>query len=127
MTFESILYNADDKEIAIVLGYGIGSHLSLKYLTEIVNDIRKAFPTLTQEQGENLKFLEVAQSSRSHKYHWYTRFHMDLSKEYATHNSGYFFTHEPSQLRIYGFCAHKNNQRLPDESAASIMNRLIHD
>lgn len=124
MAFESILYNADDKELTIILGYGIGSHLSLDFLKGIIKDIQQAFPLITDEQAAKLKFLEVNQGSRRHRHHWYTSFPYDLEVEYRQHSSGYF---HHNRHRIYGFREHKNHEHLPDESAKSIMARLIHD
>lgn len=126
---ESILYNTTDKEVTVILGYGIGSHLSLNFLKSILVDIRKEFPKLTTAELENLNFLEVADSSRRHKYHWYTRFKYDLNapKKEVEGVGCYLKLNKEKAYLVY---PHKENQlyeNSPAETAASICARLTHD
>lgn len=125
---ESILYNAEKKEVVCILGYGIGNHLSLNYLREIIEDLWKIFPNLSPDILADLKFLEVSDRSRRHKYHWYTRFDYDLELfEKNKWNSEYLL---PGDHSAYIVTSHKkgvNDWTQEDESAESIMNRLIHD
>lgn len=85
---ESIFYNPQDKKVGIVLGYGIGNHLSLNHLTEIVNDIKTIFPLL-KEKANDIKFYEVSRQSRRHKNMFYTVFDYDLSENGLDKNGIY--------------------------------------
>ncbi len=123
---ESIYYNTEDKEVAIILGYGIGSHLSLKYLEDVVNDIKELFPLLTLEQMQTMPFHEVAGSSKRHRYCWYIKFPYDLSNEikdkYTVNINGI--------TSAYPISSHKkgvNGWTYEDETAAEVMTRMIHD
>lgn len=121
---ESILYNSTDKEVAIILGYGIGNHLCLKYLTDIVYEIRKMFPLLQGKDLNNLQFLEVNRSSIRHRHMWYTKFSYDLGKHQGD------FKIPGTKQSVYAFSDHPgdpNGYRKEPESAKSTMSRLIHD
>lgn len=124
---ESILYNTTDKEVTIILGYGIGNSLSLNVLKSTLVDIRKEFPKLTTAELENLGFSEVADSSRRHRYMWYTRFKYDLNAPKWKVDSGYLKLNKEKAYLVY---PHKKNQlyeKSPAETAASICARLTHD
>lgn len=120
---ESIFYNNTDKQVVVILGYGIGSHLSVNYLNDIISQIGSLFRNLTVDQLVELKFSEVSDSSRRHKRHWYTRFDYDLGEldgPFTVQDvKGYAFSDYPGNP--------KGGQRPESETAKSIMNRLIHD
>ena len=123
---ESILYNTEKKEVVIIFGYGIGNHLSVNYLKEIVADILKIFSAV--ENADDLTFLQVAESSRRHRYMWYTRIPYDLSKEPMDAHGNI----KLSDGRNSVFCVTSHAKGVDgwtheDETAESIMNRLIHD
>ncbi len=123
-----IYYNTETKQVAIVLGYGIGNHLSIKYLQTVVADIKKLFPLV---DGDNLVFLEVNQSSRRHRYHWYTRFPYDISNwQRDAHGSIIIeYRGENPPLTAYPVSSHKKgvDGYDRDETAEQVINRLIHD
>lgn len=128
---EKIFYNKEDKEVSIITGYGIGSHLCLRYLTEIVNQIRKGFPLLTDEQCGELVFLETDRASRSHRYMFYTRFSYDMSDYPEDEWSNKLI--EPFKgtrgYQVYQIGSHKQGEdgwNYRDESAAQCVSRLVH-
>ncbi len=123
---ESIMYNSEDKQVVIILGYGIGNHLSVKFLKGVVKDIRELF-SISIVQGEELPFMQVAESSRSHRHMWYTRFPFDLS----AHNKDQWGNIIISdKWTAHSVTSHKKGQYgwiHEDETAQSVINRLIHD
>ena len=124
---ESILYNEEKKEVVIILGYGLGNHLSFQYLQEVIYNIRQLFPKLPIKEAHSMKFLEVAQSSRRHKSMFYTRFPYDLSKN---ERSSSYITIEGGKMSAYVVTAHKageNGWNGRDETAEQVMSRMIHD
>lgn len=113
---ESLMYNVVDKQLVILWGYGIGNHLSVNFLKKYIADIRKLLPQLTTQKLNNIKFLQVADSSRRHRYMWYCRIDVDLS-------------HLPSDehyLQLNGKSVLKIDKR-ENETAVDCMNRMIHD
>lgn len=127
---ESILYNTEKKEVALIFGYGIGNHLSINYLTGIINDIRKVFPKLKDSQLNELVFLEVNRSSRRHRNMWYTRFTYDMSG-YDTDKWGAIIMPKGCVPRTaYAISSHTkgvDGWMRDDEIAERVMDRLIHD
>ena len=122
---ENILYNTEKKEVAVILGYGIGNHLSVKFLQEIVQDLVRLFPLI--KKPDELLFHEIAQSSRSHRYCWYTRFLYDLSHN-PVDERGYI-TIAATDQKAYSITSHKkgvDGRHWEDETAESVMNRMIH-
>ena len=117
---ESVLYNKDDKQLVIIWGYGIGNHLSLNFLKGYLVQIKSLLPNLKPKQLNAIKFLQVAESSRSHRYMWYCRIDVDLTAEMekTAFNDGYNFKlADKSVFAISGNCLQK---------AADCMNRMIH-
>jgi len=121
---ESIYYNAEDKQVGIVLGYGIGNHLSLKFLGDVVKSIRELFTGLTDEQAENLRFLECSDVSRNHKYCWYTVFDYDLYGEEVDEYGRTLFGNRKIHT-IHSRLKGADDWQWKDESAREIMYRLI--
>lgn len=121
-----ITYNEEDKEVVVMLGYGIGNHLSLSYLTAVVKNITDLFP-MTADQAGAIGFHQVADSSRSHKHCWYARFPYDLSdKPMHESNIGRIVSTEEWAYSVRSKKQGDSGWTLPDETAAEIMNRIIH-
>ncbi len=123
---ESILYNAEDKQVALILGYSFSNSLSLSYLQEMVDKIRVMFPAL-KEKADHIKFYEVDRKSRSHRSMWYTIFDYDLS-EYDKNEHGALLVSD--KFTAYPVRSHKkgvDGWTHEDDSAKDVMNRLIHD
>lgn len=127
--FESIFYDTDNKEVVIMLGYGIGNHLSLKFLREITRSILTIFP-LSDKILDELPFNPVSDSSTRHKYCWYTRIaNFDLTDEWMSQigkKSGTFFYHKQE---VFAITAHKRGVDGwvgEDEETKACMNRMIH-
>jgi len=74
----NIWYNAEDKELSIIVGAGMGSNLSVNLLTGIVADIKSIFPDMTDAQLNALTFHEIGRSSRSYAGNWVARMKYDL-------------------------------------------------
>lgn len=111
---DTLFYNKPDKELVIVWGYGIGNHLSLNYLKDRLDEVKKLLPNLTEETLANIKFLPVVESSTRHRYMHYSRIDVDLS---SLQNGNYLQLGEKSVYIIKGS---------KDESAKDCMNRMIH-
>lgn len=109
-------YNQPDKQLVIIWGYGIGNHLSLNYLKERLDEIKKLIPSLTEEQLSDINFLPVADSSRRHKHMWYSRINVDLSD--CQKDKDYL---QLGKEKVYIIEGDK------DESAKNCMDRMIHD
>lgn len=124
---ESILYNTTDKEVTVILGYGIGNHLSLEFLKGILADIKKVFPKISDENLEKLKFSEVAQASRSHRYMWYTRFHYPLYIPKTKKDSYYDLGNGEKAYLVYPHVKDQIHKGSPAETAAQICSRMTHD
>ena len=110
------MYNVVDKQLVIIWGYGIGNHLSANFLKGYLKQIKRLLPELKTRKLNSIKFLEVAHSSRRHRYMWYCRIDVDLS-------------HLPCDkhyLKLGGESVYLIDSK-PDETAADCMNRMIHD
>ena len=118
---EALYYNNVEKELVIIFGYGIGNHLSLSFLNSYLKEIKKLVPQISWQVLNNTKFLEVALSSRRHRYMWYCRISVDLTSEMekSSFNDGHNFKLADNSVYVVdGNCI---------EKAADRMNRLIHD
>lgn len=122
-----LYYNSDDKEVVILFGYGIGSHLSLNFLKSYLDDIKKVFPELTEETLNELKFLEVADSSRRHRYHWYTRFNLELKGLVQKHKDSGYFKYKDNDIFVVTKRVKGIDHATRDETAKEVMSRMIHD
>lgn len=124
--FRHVLYNEEDKEVTIILGYGIGNHLSIAFLFSTLLDVVMLFPGLLLTKWWKIPFLEVADSSRSHRYEWYTRFKYDLS-DYPRDKWGYYQI--TSSQNAYGVSSHVkgvNDWHHESETAKEVVGRLVH-
>jgi hypothetical protein len=118
---EKLYYNKVDKELVILFGYGIGNHLSVNFLKSYLKEIKKLVPQISQQKLNNINFLQVALSSRRHRYMWYCRISVDLTAEMekSSFNDGHNFKlGDKSVYAVEGNCL---------EKAADCINRLIHD
>lgn len=122
---ESIMYNKEDKEVVIILGYGIGNHLSLVFLEEIALEIKALFP-MSDYKMRRLQFLQVAERSRRHRHMWYTRFKYDLN-DVPKDDYGYRQAGDYKVLEIGHHKKGVDGWVHEDETAERVMNRLIHD
>lgn len=123
---ESFYYNPEQKEVYIVLGYGIANHLSLNFLTETVNDIKNLFPLLTDSQANEMKFFEVDRKSRRHRNMFYTHF----PYEFATESTNSSYVGLVNGIQIFVCNKHVkgvDGWEYPDESCAELVQRMIHD
>lgn len=125
---EQAYYDSANKEMYVLLGYGIGSHLSLQYLQQICNDIQKKFPKLTDSEKIRMKFLEVNRGSSRHRYCWYTSFPYEIdSIHFSLDNST-----EIKEAGISVYCPAEhvkgvNGWLYESETIQQIIHRLIHD
>jgi hypothetical protein len=124
MRAETIYYDVENKEVVIIFGYL--QTITPKYITEIAKDVHKAFPKIPFEKVSELPFNEVADRSRRHRNMHYTRFAYvidDIKKD----ASGYLTY---LNRKIFVISSHKKDVdgwMWEDESANSVMNRMIHD
>lgn len=116
---QSVYYNKVDKEIVFLFGYDISNHLSVNFLKEYLKQIKNLLPGLSWQKLNAIKFLEVAQSSRRHRYIWYCRIDVDLTTEMLNTFDGYYFKLGEQPVYVIG--------DKPDETAKDCMNRMIHD
>lgn len=119
LKMESIYYNKVDNQIVFLFGYGIGNHLSVNFLKEYLKQIKSLLPQLSWRKLNSTKFLEVAQSSRRHRYMWYCRIDVDLTTQMTSTFDGHYFKLGEYSVYVIG--------DKPDETAQDCMNRMIHD
>lgn len=128
---EDIYYNTETKEVTVITGYGIGSHLSLDYLKKLLLDFNKLFPKLTNKQISQLKFYEVSRNSRRHRSMWYTTFKYKLPvahKETENETAERYFKLDSKNdvYIVYPVHSLEDNKSIT-ENCASIIARLVHD